>query len=262
MKQAALRVPCLAQYAIQRAQGEAARFAHRIFTLAAGRESKHARRLQISGDAERVPAYVDSLVDVGNGTAKAGRIHFLLCRIDYRVDLLARTAGAGCDFLGGDPHPKHVLGMVVVHLAHFFNVIVKAGNFEFVVIENRAGLVPGPGEVIAVVVQVDVGVLRGVKSAAFTVAQPLVHPAHDVARDVGEEQIACRLVAVDVVLQQLRVVVGHLFEMRNAPAFIDGIAMKAACQLIVDAAARHLFQRRADDGSDLLFSGAHIPVDE
>jgi hypothetical protein len=42
--------------------------------------------------------------------------------------------------------------VVVVHLADFFDVVVKAGDFEFVRVENGAGFFAGPGEVVAVIV--------------------------------------------------------------------------------------------------------------
>jgi hypothetical protein len=48
------------------------------------------------------------------------------------------------------------------------------------------------------------------------------------------------LEAVHVVAQQLGVVVEHLLEVRNHPALVHAVAVKAAGQLVVDAAARHL----------------------
>ena len=45
--------------------------------------------------------------------------------------------------------------------------------------------------------------------------------------------------------QQLRIVVEHLLEMRHEPALVDGIAGKAAADLIVDAAERHPLEASA-----------------
>ena len=49
-----------------------------------------------------------------------------------------------------------------------------------------------------------------------------------------------------VIAQQLRVVVEHLLEVRNDPALVDAIAMEAAGELVIDAAARHLFERHGE----------------
>ena len=77
----------------------------------------------------------------------------------------------------------------------------------------------------------------------LAVAEPLVHPAHDVARHRGEEFLTGRLVGMNVILEQLGVVVGHLLEVRDDPALIDRVAMEAAGELVIDAAARHFLQR-------------------
>ena len=138
--------------------------------------------------------------------------------------------------------------------------IVQRGRLELFVAQNRLGLVDGPGEVIAIVVEIDVGILRGVEAAVLAVAEPLVHPADDVARHVRVELVAEDLVGVDVVLQQLGVVVRHLLEVRHDPALVDRVAMKAAGELVVNAALRHLGQRSGDHGGDALFAGAHVPV--
>ena len=50
------------------------------------------------------------------------------------------------------------------------------------------------------------------------------------------------LKAVHVIAQQLGVVVEHLLEVRNDPALVHAVAMESAGELVVDAAARHLFQ--------------------
>ena len=44
-------------------------------------------------------------------------------------------------------------------------------------------------------------------------------------------------------LRELRLVVEHFLEMRHVPEFVDGVAMKAAAEMIVHAARRHLVQR-------------------
>ena len=60
---------------------------------------------------------------------------------------------------------------------------------------------------------------------------------------------------MEVVLQQLGVVVAHFFEMRNDPALVDRVAVKPARQLVVNAAARHAFERVRVE-----FLGPHVVV--
>src|SRR5256885_11088656 len=61
----------------------------------------------------------------------------------------------------------------------------------------------------------------------------------------------CELPAVEKVLEQLGIVVGHFFEVGNEPAFVDRVAMEAAGELVVDAAAGHFFERSEEHTSEL-----------
>ena len=60
-----------------------------------------------------------------------------------------------------------------------------------------------------------------------------------------------------VIAQQLRIVVEHLLEVRHHPALVHAVAMKAAGKLIVDAAARHLFQRHREGFARLRVAAVH-----
>ena len=60
-----------------------------------------------------------------------------------------------------------------------------------------------------------------------------------------------------VIAQQFGVVVEHLLEVRNHPALIHAVAVKAPGKLVVDAAARHLFKRRREGIPRLLVVAAH-----
>ena len=126
--------------------------------------------------------------------------------------------------------------------------------------EDRLGFCNRPGEVVTIVIQIDVGVLRGIEAAALAIAKPLVHPANNVAGDMCVKLIAEYLVSVDVVLQQLGIVVRHLLEMRHDPTLVDRVAMKASRELVVDAALRHLRERRGYDGGDAFFASTHVPI--
>ncbi len=70
-----------------------------------------------------------------------------------------------------------------------------------------------------------------------------IHPADDAERGFAEERIASDGVAVQIILQKLGIIVGHLFEMGHEPAFVDGIAVESAAHLIVNAAASHFLER-------------------
>ena len=43
--------------------------------------------------------------------------------------------------------------------------------------------------------------------------------------------------------------------MRHEPAFVDGVAVEAAGELIVNAAARHFFEGGFGHGAQMLFAG-------
>src|SRR5271166_3810631 len=133
---------------------------------------------------------------------------------------------------------------------------------KFVGSEYSPGFVRSPGEVVAIVVEVNVGVLGGVEAAAFTVAQPLVHPAHNVASNMEVILVAEHLVSVYIVLQQLRVVVGHLLEVRHGPVLVNRVTMEAATKLVIHSTLRHFAERSCDHGSDALFLGARVPIQQ
>ena len=96
----------------------------------------------------------------------------------------------------------------------------------------------------------------------FAIGQRRVDPADDVFGDLGETVIGEELRGMDVIAQQLGVVVGHLLEVRNDPVLIDRVAMEAAGDLVVDAAARHLREGGARDVGGALFAAARVPVEQ
>ena len=56
---------------------------------------------------------------------------------------------------------------------------------------------------------------------------------------------------MQVVPEEFGIVVRHFFEVGDEPALIDGIAMEAAGQLIVDATAGHFFERGFGHGEQV-----------
>src|SRR4029077_884091 len=63
--------------------------------------------------------------------------------------------------------------------------------------------------------------------------------------------MARHLVAVQEIFQQLGIVVGHLLEVRDAPAFVHRVTMKAASNLIVHAAERHALESALGDMQEM-----------
>ena len=169
-------------------------------------------------------------------------------------------AHPGGNFLRQRTYPQHVLGHIVMHLARFLDIEMQRGHLELLLAQDRLGFPQGPGKVVAIVIEIDVGVLRGVEAAVLAIAEPLIHPADNVAGHMRVELITEDLVRVDVILQQLGIVVRHLLEVRHDPALVHRVAMKASRELIVNSALRHLRQRGGDDGGDAFLARAHVPI--
>src|SRR5580700_8953928 len=92
------------------------------------------------------------------------------------------------------------------------------------------------------------------------VAQPFVHPPNNVTRHACKKIVACSLISVYITLQQLRVVIAHLLEVRHDPALIDRIAMEAARQLVISTAARHLLQSADKNGAQVFITRASARI--
>ena len=75
---------------------------------------------------------------------------------------------------------QHILGGIVVHIPQVADVVVGRGNFHLFRGQHGRSFGTRPGKVIAIVVQVDVRILRGIKAAPLAVRQRRVHPANDV----------------------------------------------------------------------------------
>ncbi len=77
----------------------------------------------------------------------------------------------------------------------------------------------------------------------LAVREDAVHPVDNALGSFAIERPRRNLVAVDVVLQQFRVVVRHFLEMRHQPALVYRITVESSAELIVDAAPSHFVQR-------------------
>jgi len=65
----------------------------------------------------------------------------------------------------------------------------------------------------------------------------------DVARGLLEDWLARDLERLQIADGELRLIVEHFLEMRNVPELVHGVTVKAATEMIVDAAFGHLAQR-------------------
>ena len=138
---------------------------------------------------------------------------------------------------------EDVFFRVMVHVADGSEVEEGFGDSHFFRGEDCGGFGAGPGEVVAVVFEGVVGVLGCVEAAALAVAHPVVDPDYGLAGYPGALGLGEGLEGVDVIFQQFGVVVGHLLEVRDDPALIDGVAVETAGKVIVDAAFGHFFKR-------------------
>ena len=197
MLQTLARFPRLRQDSIQRAQCKLSRALH----------SQHLRRLQVGGNAQRIPVHVHGLVDVRCGPFQACLVQLLLGRIQHRRSTVYGHAVAHRDLLHRRLHPEHILRRIVVHVANFADVVVSGRDLQFIRREDGTRLFQRPGEVIAVVFHRVVGILGTVEAAVLAVAEPLIHPANNVARHRREERNPGGLIGTDIILQQLRVVI-------------------------------------------------------
>ena len=131
-----------------------------------------------------------------------------------------------------------------MHLAVRFHIVCQLNDAGLLGHQRGANFVECPCEVISVVIERLIRVLTGVKTSARLIGKHGIGPIDNSFSHFAQKRIARDLIAVQKILQQLRIVVGHFFEVRDAPAFVHRIAVKAAGDLVVHAAGAHFFQRR------------------
>ena len=77
----------------------------------------------------------------------------------------------------------------------------------------------------------------------------------DVARSFGVEVILGELIRGEVGNDELRLIVEHLFKVRDMPELVDAVAMETAGQMVVHAAFVHLAKRVLGHHERLLSHG-------
>ncbi len=90
-----------------------------------------------------------------------------------------------------------------------------------------------------------VGVQRAVERP-FRRGHLALHPAQRLLGDLAEEVVARRLPCLQVDHRQQGIVVQHFLEVGRQPALVGAVAMKAAAEVVVHAAAGHAIQRQAN----------------
>src|SRR5258707_6357236 len=126
-----------------------------------------------------------------------------------------------------------------MHFAMRFDVINLLYKLRFLTGENRTHFLQRPSKTVTIVVERVIRVLTGVKAPVYLIRQDFVNPRDDAFGSCTELWILRDSPPVQVVLQEFGIVVGHFFEVGDQPALVDGVAMEATGELVVDAAASH-----------------------
>ncbi len=141
-----------------------------------------------------------------------------------------------------------------LEVAVFAHPVQRHGQRRVLFAQHRTQLRRRPQEkraLLALAVRVGGGVERALRRGH--VAQ---HVVQRLPGDALIPGVAGEAIRFGVQARQIRLVVEHLLEVRHQPLRIDRVAVKAAADLIVDAAARHGLQRGLRRLQRLLIAGA------
>ena len=116
----------------------------------------------------------------------------------------------------------------MVHFAPSLDVVVEFHDAGFVGEERGAEFVQAPSEIVTVIIKRIVSVLAGVEAAIVLIRQYFIHPADDAFGSLAQKWVLRDLPPMEIVFQEFGIVVRHFLEVRDEPALIDGVAMKAA----------------------------------
>ena len=252
MGQPALRIKTFAQQPVQRKQRKGLYL----------RQVQHVRRLQVGGDGKGIPVGINSRVDERRRALTPRRVQPGMSRGQQFLRLRGSLAGTSSHRIEVPLHMQHVLGGVVMHVPQIADIVIGPGNLHLFRGEHGRGFGPRPGKVIAIVVQIDVRILRSIEAAPLPVRKPRVHPTDDVLGYPRGLGVDIALEGMHIVLQQLRVVIQHLLEVRHHPGLVNGVAMEAPAQVVVDATQSHLLQRHRGRFSGRMVAGARGYIEQ
>src|SRR5262249_31652785 len=131
----------------------------------------------------------------------------------------------------------HIENVLPLKISVFGNVVKEVENLCLLLAENGFDLGGGPNKKLPLPA-CPVGVLAGEKTTggicrfAFYILKRLDGNAR-------EKIVVGYLIEVEIDADELGVVIQHFLEMRHEPDRIDGVAMKAAAELIEDASFSH-----------------------
>jgi hypothetical protein len=94
--------------------------------------------------------------------------------------------------------------------------------------------------------------------AALGIAHFAEHVVERVGGHSAIQILAGGLPCFEIGFGQQRIVVEHFLEMRRQPLSIDRVTMKTPANLIVNAAAGHVVQRRSGHVQQLLIAGMQV----
>ncbi len=199
------------------------------------RTIEHDSSARQRGDHQAVPVGEDLVVEAGTNAAGA-----------CGQQLLAQGAQMGFGFDASQRLVIETVGNVVAfEVAGLRDVVGGRENLGILLTEDLANLPKGPDVELAFL-PFAVGIERGCESAAF--ADHLTQQPGDGFVDaLGEQRFMRFAPDFGEEVEQQRVIVEHLFEVRHEPALVDGVAREAAADVIIDAALADVAQR-VDDG--------------
>ena len=144
--------------------------------------------------------------------------------------------------------------IVVFEIAVRRHVVMAGEIFAVIAAQHLEQLVITPDVELALLA-FRIGIERGGEGALLR-RHFAREPTDRLARALREQQVAAAPEGQRQQLQQLRVVVQHLLEMRHQPALVDRIAREAAAEMVVDAALAHALERVLDGLEEALVAGA------
>src|SRR5206468_10037444 len=87
---------------------------------------KCVRSFKISGNAQCVPAYIDSLIHERGWSLQTRSVHLLLCRFQKLLNPFLRKLRSRDYLVDESALVKHILCRIMMHLANFVDVIMQA----------------------------------------------------------------------------------------------------------------------------------------
>jgi hypothetical protein len=130
-----------------------------------------------------------------------------------------------------------VQDVVALEVALLGHVPVAADEIQVARLDEPRHLVPAPNEVLPLLA-LAVGVRRRVERT-LGMAEAGDHVVERLLDDAPPVAGSSYLIRLEIHARNLRVVVEHLLEVRHEPARVDGVAVEAAADVVVDAAGRH-----------------------